>query len=73
MKICDADQRTDPGQNSVLLTHAFFLRIGKLGGDARAAKMSPKKRSQLARKAAKTRWRKVSRERRLQQQEGKRE
>ena len=33
---------------------------GKLGGPARAATLSPKKRSQIARKAAKTRWAKKS-------------
>jgi hypothetical protein len=29
---------------------------GKKGGPARAASLSPKKRSQIAKKAAKTRW-----------------
>lgn len=31
---------------------------GKKGGPARAAKLSPKKRSQIAKKAAQTRWEK---------------
>jgi hypothetical protein len=30
--------------------------MGKKGGDARAAKMSPEQRSEIARKAAKERW-----------------
>jgi hypothetical protein len=29
---------------------------GKKGGEARSAKLSPKKRTQIAKKAAKTRW-----------------
>jgi hypothetical protein len=38
--------------------HAVALgRLGGLkGGDARAAKLSPKKRSQIAARAAKARW-----------------
>jgi hypothetical protein len=30
--------------------------LGRKGGKARAAKMSPKKRAEIARRAAKTRW-----------------
>jgi hypothetical protein len=30
--------------------------LGRKGGQARAAKLSPKKRKEIARKAAKTRW-----------------
>jgi len=30
--------------------------LGRMGGKARAAKMSPEKRSEIAKKAAKTRW-----------------
>lgn len=33
---------------------------GKRGGEARSAKLSPKKRSQIAKKAAKARWLKGS-------------
>jgi len=32
--------------------------LGRRGGKARAEKMSPKRRSEIARKAAKTRWKK---------------
>ena len=44
----------DPSKNP----HAVALgRLGGLkGGAARAAKLAPKKRSQIAAKAAKTRW-----------------
>jgi hypothetical protein len=44
----------DPNKNP----HAVALgRLGGLkGGAARAAKLAPKKRSQIAAKAAKTRW-----------------
>jgi len=36
---------------------AVFGRIGgKIGGPARAAKLSPKKRSEIAKKAAAARW-----------------
>jgi len=44
----------DPSKNP----HAVALgRLGGLkGGAARAAKLTPKKRSQIAAKAAKTRW-----------------
>ena len=46
----------DPDKNP----HAVALgRLGGLkGGTARAAKLGPKKRSQIAAKAAKARWRK---------------
>ncbi len=46
----------DPNKNP----HAVALgRLGGLkGGTARAAKLAPKKRSQIAAKAAKARWRK---------------
>jgi hypothetical protein len=52
----DPDQAkpVDPSKNP----HAVALgRLGGLkGGAARAASLSPKKRSQIAAKAAKTRW-----------------
>lgn len=46
----------DPNKNP----HAVALgRLGGLkGGTARAAKLAPKKRSQIAAKAAKARWKK---------------
>jgi hypothetical protein len=31
-------------------------RVGKIGGKARAEKLSPERRSEIARKAAATRW-----------------
>ena len=48
------DKNPDEGKNP----HAVALgRLGgKKGGKARAAKLSPKQRSEIARKAAKTRW-----------------
>ena len=48
------EKPADPDKNP----HAVALgRLGGLkGGAARAAKLSPKKRSQIAAKAAKTRW-----------------
>jgi hypothetical protein len=52
----DPDQQkpADPSKNP----HAVALgRLGGLkGGTARAASLSPRKRSQIAAKAAKTRW-----------------
>jgi hypothetical protein len=35
---------------------AYFRRISKLGGKARAAKLTAKERSEAARKAVKARW-----------------
>jgi hypothetical protein len=50
------EKPVDPAKNP----HAVALgRLGGLkGGAARAAKLAPKKRSQIAAKAAKARWRK---------------
>jgi hypothetical protein len=50
------EKPVDPAKNP----HAVALgRLGGLkGGAARAAKLAPKKRSQIAAKAAKTRWEK---------------
>jgi len=49
-----SEKPVDPNKNP----HAVALgRLGGLkGGTARAAKLPPKKRSQIAAKAAKTRW-----------------
>jgi hypothetical protein len=44
------DLTTDDGKN------AAAVALGRLGGKARAARMSAKKRSEIARKAAKSRW-----------------
>jgi hypothetical protein len=46
-----ADSTTDDGKN------AAAVALGRMGGRARAAGMSAKKRKEIARKAAKSRWR----------------
>jgi hypothetical protein len=45
-----ADVTTDEGKN------AAAVALGRMGGKARAAGMSAKKRKEIARKAARTRW-----------------
>jgi hypothetical protein len=42
----------------VTLTRRFLQKIGRLGGVARMAQLTPKQRSELARKAANARWNK---------------
>ena len=44
------DLTTDDGKN------AAAVALGRMGGKARAAGLSAKKRKEIARKAAKTRW-----------------
>ncbi|HUN59286.1 MAG TPA: hypothetical protein VMU41_14330 [Candidatus Binataceae bacterium] len=44
------DLTTDDGKN------AAAVALGRMGGKARAAKMSKKQRSMIARKGAKARW-----------------
>jgi len=44
------DLTTDDGKN------AAAVALGRMGGRARAASMTAKKRSEIARKAAKSRW-----------------
>ena len=44
------DKVTDDGKN------AAAVALGRMGGKARAAGMSAKKRKEIAKKAAKTRW-----------------
>jgi hypothetical protein len=46
----EIEDLTDDGKN------AAAVALGRLGGKARAAGMTPKKRSEVAKKAAKTRW-----------------
>lgn len=46
----EIDITTDDGKN------AAAVALGRMGGKARAAGMTAKKRSEIARKAAKTRW-----------------
>jgi hypothetical protein len=38
---------------------AAAAALGKRGGEARAAKMSPQKRAEMARKAAQSTWKKI--------------
>ena len=47
---------TEDGQNAAAV--ALGKLGGKKGGKARAAKLSPERRSEIARKAAETRWNK---------------
>lgn len=44
------DKVTDDGKN------AAAVALGRMGGKARAAAMSKKKRAEIAKKAAKARW-----------------
>jgi hypothetical protein len=44
------DITTDDGKN------AAAVALGRMGGNARAAAMTAKKRSEIAKKAAKSRW-----------------
>jgi hypothetical protein len=44
------DLTTDDGKN------AAAVALGRMGGKARAAGMTAKKRSEIAKKAAKSRW-----------------
>jgi hypothetical protein len=48
------DATTDDGKN------AAAVALGRMGGKARAAGMTAKKRSEIAKKAAKSRWQKGS-------------
>ena len=49
-----ADQPADDGKNPAAV--ALGRLGGKKGGKARAAKLTAKQRSEIARKAARTRW-----------------
>jgi hypothetical protein len=46
----------EKGQLSVLKKSPSVSTIGKIGGIARASKLSPQRRSEIAREAAKARW-----------------
>ena len=48
------DLTTDDGKN------AAAVALGRMGGKARAAGMTAKKRSEIAKKAAKARWKETS-------------
>lgn len=55
-------QKTEPAEDNSKNPHAVALgRLGGLkGGKARAKKLTPQKRSSIARKAARKRWSKRS-------------
>lgn len=48
------DVTTDDGKN------AAAVALGRMGGKARAEGLSAKKRSEIAKKAAKSRWNKIT-------------
>jgi hypothetical protein len=50
--------RTMPAAASILFTARMLKRIRRLGGKARMARLTPKERRELARKAAAARWKK---------------
>ena len=50
----EIEETTDDGKNKAA------VELGRKGGKARAEKMSKKRRSEIARKAAETRWKKSS-------------
>jgi hypothetical protein len=57
MRIATGDETevlTDDGKN------AAAVALGRMGGKARAAGMTAKKRSEIAKKAAKARWKETS-------------
>ena len=49
--------RNMPAAASIIFTARMLKRIRRLGGQARMAMLTPKQRSELARKAALARWR----------------
>ena len=49
--------RVMPADACIVLTPRMLKRIRRLGGQARMAQLTPKERSELARKAALARWR----------------
>ena len=52
--------RAMPASACIVLTPRMLQRIRRLGGQARMAKLTPKQRSELGRKAALARWRESS-------------
>ena len=50
------DMTTDEGKN------AAAVALGRMGGKARAASISPRRRKQIARQAAEKRWKSKSKE-----------
>ena len=56
----EVEEKTDPHTEEIKAAAAALGRLGGLkGGKARAAKLTPKKRSEIAKKAAQTRWNKA--------------
>jgi hypothetical protein len=49
--------RTMPAAAGIIFTARMLKRIRRLGGKARMAQLTPKQRSELARRAAQARWR----------------
>ena len=55
----DTDERVDPHADEIKAAAAALGRLGGLkGGKARAAKLTPQKRAEIAKKAAAARWKK---------------
>ena len=50
----EIEETTDDGKNKAA------VELGRKGGKARAEKMSKKRRSEIARKAAETRWKQTN-------------
>jgi hypothetical protein len=50
----DEEEKTDEGKD------AAAVSLGRRGGKARAEKMSPNRRTEIAKKAAEKRWKKES-------------
>jgi len=50
------EQKLPPSARSLRKKSAAAVELGSLGGKARAARLSATQRSEIARKAAETRW-----------------
>ena len=62
--VAEATQEEEPIQTPIKEKNPAAVALGRLGGlkggKARAKKLSPERRKEIARKAAKIRWEKVS-------------
>ncbi len=57
MRVATGEEAEDYGPNAQSEgKNAAAVALGRMGGKARAAGMSARKRKEIARKAAKTRW-----------------
>lgn len=56
MRIATGEEPEDYGQVSDSGKNPAAVALGRMGGKARAAGMSARKRKEIARKAAKSRW-----------------